>query len=426
MARHSRFSLFSQPLDRAAFIAYFLGAVIPLAVLVVLTQRYLDETGVQEGASLFRSRWFLLAFIASIAVLSLGSFLALRRTARQALERVERDRQRLAELVRSSRSLASAAHRSDVLRIATEQAASVTGARAAYCIGRRGRGEPSRIHAVGLLADEMYDAHRGELEEAATGAISSLRPVAAELSQPAGLHPIRSATAVPCGREHALLALWGPNADEGKAANTHALSTLSGLAAAALVNVELQAAQRNFFTHVTHLLVGALDSHLGFHTDHSTNVAHLSVRLGRELGLDDGHLQRLHFAALLHDIGMLEIDPALCTDPQVVRKHPEIGAEMLARIALWEDLASLVRHHHEWFDGGGYPAGLRGEDIPYESRIIGLAEAFDSMTSAAGYKPPVALPRALERIEQSAGSQFDPELVRVFVELARRGPLLES
>lgn len=424
MARQSRFSIFSQPLDQAAFIAYFLGAVIPLAVLVYMTQRYLDATGVEEGASVFQSRWFLLAFIASIAVLSLAAFLVLRRTARQALARVEADRQRLAGLVKSSRSLASAAHRSDVLRLAAEHAASVTGARAAYCIRRRGDGEQTRVHAVGLLGDEIFDTHRGDLDKAAEKTLSSLRPAVAAVG--GTRHEISAVTAVACGREHALLAVYGPQEAERQAGNTHALSTLAGLAAAALENVGLQADQRNFFTHVTHLLVGALDSHLGFHNDHSKNVARLSVSLGRALGLDDDRLERLHFAALLHDVGMLEIDPLMCTDRSVIQKHPEIGAEMLERIALWEDLAPLVRHHHEWFDGKGYPDRLAGDDIPYESRIIGLAEAFDSMTNSAGYKPAVEPSRALERIEKASGTQFDPDMVQTFVDLAAQGPLLES
>ena len=82
---------------------------------------------------------------------------------------------------------------------------------------------------------------------------------------------------------------------------------------------------------MTHLLVGALDTHLGFHTDHSKNVARLSVSLGRELGLDDERLERLHFAALLHDIGMLEINLDMLGDPRAMRNHPDIGAAQSKR-----------------------------------------------------------------------------------------------
>ncbi len=429
MTRHSRFSLFAQPLDRAAFVAYFLGAVVPLAALGSLTRKYLEVARLQTGATFFESRPFLLALIVSISVLSLASFLALRRTMRQALSRAEAENQRLAELVRSSRTLATAAHESDVLRIASEHVAKLTGARAAYCVKQRGDDALAPIESVGPLAEEIYEAYRDPLGETAGRAISSLRPAAADLSTQAGRavpqqHWMDAATAVPCGGSHALLAVFGPAAAGGKTTTAHILATLSGLASAALHKVELQDAQRNFFTHVTHFLTSALDSHLGYHTDHSSNVARLSVSIGREMRLGDERLERLHFAALLHDIGMLEIHLDLLEDRLAMRKHPEIGAEMLERISLWADLAPFVRHHHEWYDGSGYPEGLAGEDMPLESRIIGLAEAFESMTSSASYKAPIEIPRALERIAEGSGTQFDPEVARVFAELADEGPLL--
>jgi HD-GYP domain-containing protein (c-di-GMP phosphodiesterase class II) len=96
---------------------------------------------------------------------------------------------------------------------------------------------------------------------------------------------------------------------------------------------------------------------------------------------------------------------------------------MLAPIQLWEEVAPLVLHHHEWFDGNGYPDQVAGEAIPLESRIIGLAEAFDSMTSASSYKAPVDRDEAIRRIETGSGTQFDPKVVRVFLDLARRGDI---
>ncbi len=430
MARQSRFSLFAQPLDRAAFVAYFLGAVIPLGALGLVTQKYFEAAGLRtaSGVTLLQSRLFLLALIVSIAVLSLASFLALRRTMRQALERAKMENQRLADLVRSSRTLAAATHEADVLRITTEHVAKLTGARVAYCITKRGKDVLIPAASVGQLADEIHAAYRGQLDGVAGQAMATLRPAAAELAPLAAgrraTPPMSMATAVPCGDQRALLAVFGQISIDGRKTSADALSTLSGLAMAALKKVDLQDAQRNFFTHVTHFLTSALDSHLGYHTDHSSNVAHLSVRIGREMGLGPERLERLHFAALLHDIGMLEINLDLLEDSRAMRKHPDIGADMIERVSLWQDLAPFVRHHHEWYDGNGYPKGLSGENIPLESRILGLAEAFESMTSSASYKTPIEIPRALERIEGDAGSQFDPEVVRVFLALAEEGPLL--
>ena len=98
-----------------------------------------------------------------------------------------------------------------------------------------------------------------------------------------------------------------------------------------------------------------------------------------------------------------------------------MGHRMLAPIQLWADVAPLVLHHHEWWNGGGYPEQLAADAIPLESRIIGVAEAFDSMTSRSSYKEPVPTDEAVRRVEAGAGTQFDPEVVRVFLDLARRG-----
>jgi HD-GYP domain-containing protein (c-di-GMP phosphodiesterase class II) len=94
---------------------------------------------------------------------------------------------------------------------------------------------------------------------------------------------------------------------------------------------------------------------------------------------------------------------------------------MLHPIQLWEDIAPFVLLHHEWFNGKGYPKGLAGEQIPLEARIIGVVEAFDSMTSQASYKTPVASGEALRRITEGAGTQFDPALASMLVDLVRRG-----
>jgi HD-GYP domain-containing protein (c-di-GMP phosphodiesterase class II) len=96
---------------------------------------------------------------------------------------------------------------------------------------------------------------------------------------------------------------------------------------------------------------------------------------------------------------------------------------MLSRIRLWRHLAPIVYHHHEWYDGTGYPDGLVGESIPLESRIISLCDALDSMTSEDSYRTPLTRDVAIEEMERFAGSQFDPELVRVLVQLARDGVL---
>jgi putative nucleotidyltransferase with HDIG domain len=144
------------------------------------------------------------------------------------------------------------------------------------------------------------------------------------------------------------------------------------------------------------MLVTALDNHLGFHHGHGQRVALLANRVGRRLGMGDQELSRLHFAALLHDIGMLKLDRNQQMTRASCEKHCVLGHRMLSRIRLWRELAPIVYHHHEWFDGSGYPDRKAGR-VP-ASRIIALCDAVDSITSDASYRTPFGLDAALAEI----------------------------
>jgi putative nucleotidyltransferase with HDIG domain len=152
-------------------------------------------------------------------------------------------------------------------------------------------------------------------------------------------------------------------------------------------------------------------------------VAQLANRVGRVLGLADAAMQRLHFAALLHDIGMLKVERSQQMNRMTCEKHTSIGGRMLGRIQLWKEIAPIVHHHHEWWDGSGYPDGIAGVEIPLESRIIAVCDAFDSMTSDSGYREPRTAEQALEELDRCKGSQFDPEIVTAFRGLAEAGHL---
>jgi HD-GYP domain-containing protein (c-di-GMP phosphodiesterase class II) len=142
--------------------------------------------------------------------------------------------------------------------------------------------------------------------------------------------------------------------------------------------------------------------------------------LGRALGLGESQLERLHFGALLHDVGMLKLDQRH-TGAQAYKAHAALGHRMLSRIRLWEDLAPMVLYHHEWWDGRGYPEGLTGDAIPLEARLIGLAEAFDSMLSTTSYRQARSFESALQEIRDGRGTQFDPQVTDVFLDLVERG-----
>jgi putative nucleotidyltransferase with HDIG domain len=208
-------------------------------------------------------------------------------------------------------------------------------------------------------------------------------------------------------------------------AQIDAITTLAGLVSVALRNADLRDTQRNFFSHMTEILISALDAHLEHHNGHGNRVARTANRVGRELGLDEKQLHDLHFAALLHDIGMLKIERPLHANPKLREKHTLLGARMLGRIRLWEGVAPIVQSHHEWFDGNGYPEGLSGEEILLDARILAVCDAFDSMTSDKSYKAAMPIEKAIGELRRSAGTQFDPRIVETFVGLVEQGEISE-
>jgi hypothetical protein len=411
-----RLSIFSQRLDRAILTGYFLGAIVPLVALAVLALRYvvpaLPDGPVAEG---------LLGGLGSVAILTLGSFLLIRRTAHQSLERMDGDNGRLQGLLDASAKLASAKHANDVAGVTAAVALAVSGSTAGFVWM-----QTEKEGGLSLLASanggQPGDAVRAELEKLAELVVRDGKPAVSGASP-----SMPEAIVVPLaglrGAMGALGVVYSRLAHRASESEVSALMTLSALSAIATRNTDLQESQQNFFVHVTEMLVAAFDAHCDIQAGHARRVARIANRIARVLGFSEEQLHRLHFAALLHDVGMLKIKPDLHGVPAAYEKHPALGAGMLSPIRLWTDLAPFVLHHHESFDGRGYPQRLAGEDIPLEARIIAVAEAFDSMTSYASDKPAVAAVEALSRVQNGAGTQFDPKVVQVFLDLVQRGEI---
>jgi HD-GYP domain-containing protein (c-di-GMP phosphodiesterase class II) len=159
---------------------------------------------------------------------------------------------------------------------------------------------------------------------------------------------------------------------------------------------------------------------------HSTRLAEWAVRVARKLGLAESDFYQLEAAALLHDIGKIGIPDAILkkegrlTDEEkaLMNKHPEYSWSIL-RLFPGLDKASLYAlHHHESFDGRGYPGNLKGDEIPIGSRIVAVIDAYDAMISNRCYRKGLSHEEAVDRLNQSAGTQFDPKVVQAFVEIA--------
>ena len=166
-----------------------------------------------------------------------------------------------------------------------------------------------------------------------------------------------------------------------------------------------------------------------FMRGHARRVAYYSSLLAHRLCLSAEDHEHLRIGAFLHDLGKVGIPTDLLLragdlEPEefaVVQTHPEIGARLIRPLALPAAIASAIRHHHEWWDGSGYPDGLAQEDIPLSARIIGVADAFDAMSSRRPYRPALERSEALARLCRHAGHQFDPDLVKEFLAILETG-----
>ena len=160
---------------------------------------------------------------------------------------------------------------------------------------------------------------------------------------------------------------------------------------------------------------------------HSTRLAEWGMRVGQELGLEEEELQNLEVAALLHDIGKVGVPDSILhkpakLDPEeyaLMKKHPEYGWAVLRMLPGFERAALDILHHHESVDGRGYPAGLKGQEIPIVSRIVCVIDAFDAMVSSRPYRQGLPYEEAVRRLKEASGTQFDSVVVQCFLSFAQ-------
>ena len=180
--------------------------------------------------------------------------------------------------------------------------------------------------------------------------------------------------------------------------------------------------EESYFSTVK-ILATSIDARDDYTLQHSTRVAALSLHLGGEMGLGNEMLRDLEVAALVHDLGKIRIPdqvlkkpgPLTAEEAQLFRRHPRDGAEILSHSRALHRFMPAVLHHHEWYNGQGYPEGLKGEDIPVFASIIALADAYDAMTSSRPYRKGLPAETAIGEIIRHRGSQFNPHLVDLFV-----------
>jgi putative nucleotidyltransferase with HDIG domain len=203
------------------------------------------------------------------------------------------------------------------------------------------------------------------------------------------------------------------------------LYILASRAANAVDNARLHQELKAVFLQTIEGFAYALDAKDPYTHGHSRRVTRYSELIAHGMGLDESEVEKLRNAAILHDIGKIGLRLEALNKPhplseeerRMFETHPQKGCKILAPIQFFEELTPIIYHHHEHYDGTGYPERKEGEQIPLGARILAVADAYDAMTSDRPYRKAMSLEEAVEELRTHAGKQFDPQVVRVFVSI---------
>ncbi|HTP64178.1 MAG TPA: HD domain-containing phosphohydrolase [Geobacteraceae bacterium] len=202
-------------------------------------------------------------------------------------------------------------------------------------------------------------------------------------------------------------------------------------AAAAIKKAQLYEEISSLFIQTVEALASSVDAKDPYTFGHSNRVARLTSAICEGLGMSRKEVRQVELAAILHDIGKIGTPESILQKPErldpeemsKIREHSAKGAQILSNIDELHDVIAWIRHHHEWYDGNGYPDGLSSDAIPLQARIIAVADAFDAMTSDRPYRKGMSDDVAVANMEECSGSQFDPQILMVFKSIVRSGIL---
>ncbi len=213
----------------------------------------------------------------------------------------------------------------------------------------------------------------------------------------------------------------GPYTDD----DMEILLSIGRHAGIALENQRLHCALGDSFRSTIAVLADAIEAKDPYTRGHCESVSRIAVEVARRLGIKDGALEEMQYAALLHDVGKIGIPDGILLKPGklspeefvIIQKHSAIGSDIIKRVPSLQNIAPIVLHHHERLDGSGYPDGQSGNEISLSSRIIGVVDAFDAMTSIRPYRESWTTGVAVSELQRCAGSQFDPDVVEVLEQI---------
>ncbi len=365
----------------------------------------------------------------------------LRASSSQDVAQLRRANEQLRAIYRLSRSINSTVDRDELLDLICENTIVHLPQAERICIFvvDRNSGELTRVRSRSRDGDAMFEVSRSVLNEVqasqegllVTDAQSDQR---FETSNTVLNLKLRSLMCVPIitqRRIHGVIYVENNNLPGCFAKPELDLLTVFGnQAAMALENAMLYEQLEVSFYETIRSLSNALEAKDLYTRGHSGRVAHYSVGIGKELKLSEQAVENLRIAAELHDIGKIAIREEIINcnrkltddEHEEIKSHPQFAIDILKPIRFMEPIAKIILHHHERYDGTGYPGGLCGEEIPLEARILNLADAFDAMTTQRPYNRPRTIEGALEECQLEASKSFDAGCVAALMRMTHRGP----
>jgi HD-GYP domain-containing protein (c-di-GMP phosphodiesterase class II) len=243
------------------------------------------------------------------------------------------------------------------------------------------------------------------------------------------MESLQAAISIPIfirGELHGILSLGNKLSGEiYNREDVNLLQTLADEAGIAIENARLYGDLKRTYFETVQALAQAIEASDKYTRGHSDRVTHIAMEIAKRLKISRADIDTLKYACILHDVGKIGILKEVLNKPgqltpeefEQIKMHPALGEEIISPVAFLENIKPIIRHHHERYDGNGYPDKIKSDHIPFLSRIIAVADTYDAMTSQRPYRPALTAELAITEIRKCSGTQFDPEVVNAFLEI---------
>jgi response regulator RpfG family c-di-GMP phosphodiesterase len=415
---------FFQNIRRSVMTSHFVASIIPLALLIYFSVRYVYPYVSHDDITNVPLNIMILPVLAVIVSI-LGLVLTTRAT-NSSIASAQNLNKRLNSLFEITKQFRETLYPDILLKKILESAMVLTGGESGFLLLRNKDGDLQFKVTAGTFSESVRDKVLQPGEGIAAWVAQNGEPVLVndatvdprhnpEFDSEAGVHT-KSVMCVPLLYDNDIIGvieLRNKHVGSFTKQDEALLHSLADQASISIAQNRSSEQQHSDFIHITEILVGAQD-YIQKKQGHARRVATYANLIGKKMNLSEPALKKLYYASLLHDIGMLKIDTDDQNSKEHILQHPRLGYDMIMSISLWSNVADIVLHHHERYDGSGYPASKERDEIPLGARIVSVADTYDILTNSYSDKKQLDPESALKEIEAHAGSHFDPDVIKAF------------